>query len=183
MGASLALLFSGKLKEASLWETELNSLSALERKAASRLPYTGQGSARPGGTSGRRRPRNMTSEQTNGQRDSYTDIQSSQPPRLQPHRVLAATPGCPTLGPKVPDRREDQDSLSSAKWSSRTYPPFHSCTPIPHLPALEAAPRSQAPQGEPQLVLWFMAGSKAPNSWGLIFHLFLHLHSQPVQGL
>lgn len=87
----------------SLGDRELRSLSALKRKAASRLPYLGQGTARPGGTSGMRRSRDTASEQTEGQMDSYPETRSSQPPRLLSHRVLAVTPGCPKIGPKAPD--------------------------------------------------------------------------------
>lgn len=54
-------------------------------------------------------------------------------------------------------------------------PPHHFCAP-------EAAPKSQASQGQPQLVLCFMAGSMPSTSWGHLSHSFLNLHSQPVQG-
>lgn len=118
----------------SLGDRELRSLSALKRKAALKLPYPGQGSARPGGTSGMRRLRDTASEQTDGQMDSDTETQNSQPPKLLSHRVLAATPGCPTMGAKAPDWREGQDNRSMAKESSRkchACPPSHSCTPLP----------------------------------------------------
>ena len=69
----------------SLGDRELRSLSALKRKAASRLPYLGQGSARPGGTSGMRLSRDT---QVSKQKDKWTVTQKP--------GVLSPLGSCPT---------------------------------------------------------------------------------------
>lgn len=105
----------------------------------------------------------MTTGQTDRQMDGYTGTQISQPPRLLLHRMLTATAGCPSLGPKAPDQRESHRQSVHGKWCSRTRHLLVHPTAAPphHLSATEAAPTSR----------------------GLIFHSFLNPHSQPVLAL
>ena len=109
-------LISGKLAEPSLWETELPAqipLSFREKGCFEViLPRAGLSQAQ-----WHLWHKEQNREMAAGQMDGWTVTQ--EPRVLSPldscpaHRVLAATPGCPTLGPKAGGRVKD--SLSMAK--------------------------------------------------------------------